>query len=112
MLNSLILNLNQILKRYLSNKTLKYNEDHPQAAIATGEPSILAAMIGLDCLDNFKFFGIIKRIKALVSIDPGITLNIIDRDMQESWGLWWILDTSKTFPIQTPSHYSTQGDCA
>ena len=69
--------------------------------LETGDLEIsFAAMTGLGRLDTFKTNGFIKKLKLLVMVDPGSTLNILDIRQVKRLGLH--LDRSERFPISVP----------
>nr|MDZ8005329.1 RNase H-like domain-containing protein [Nostoc sp. DedSLP05] len=79
-------------------------DEQPSPSFEAGQPSVsLSAMVGMDRLDTFKFFGFVKKAQALVLIDPGSTLNIIDKKYAKRLRL--SVDPTEKFPIQIPGHH-------
>jgi len=83
------------------------NEQHLGCQIDCGDPQVsLAAMNGLGRLETFKTYGAIKKNRVLIMIDPGSTLNIIDKRTAKKLGL--SIDIRESFPISTPEHKQIQ----
>ena len=78
-------------------------EENLACHVDTNDPQVsLAAMTGLGKIDTFKTYGTIRNNKVFIMIDPGSTLNIVDRKIARKLSLH--VDTSERFPISVPSH--------
>ena len=78
-------------------------DNHLECQIDTDDPQVsLAAMTGLRRLDMFKTFGMMRKNKVLVMVDPGSTLNIMDKGVAKRLGFH--VDNSERFPISVPGH--------